>query len=389
MTDYFKSTPLELPEQPMDVSARGNLAAIATIDGGVSLVKIDEVVGGSDSGNSASVRTWQAHAASCRSTLFLDTAIVSGDSEGGILLSDIETCKRVGAIAKDGEGDSESGSGEEADCGTSCMLALDERNIFAVGYDDGLIRLYDTRCLNGGRGSSSGGPVAEFSTHTDFVSDMDLADSGNQFVTASGDGTLALFDVRRSKKIARSEDDADDEMLSLKIVKGGKKVVCGHQSGVLGIYSWGYWNDCSDRFPGHPGSVDTFVKVDDDTLLTGSSDGLIRIVGILPNKALGIVGEHLADYPVEKLCLEQETLLSISHNNVVKFWSVAELFESDDEDEGGASDDEGDDSDDDNNSDDSDGPSRKKQKKGKSKEKKKQVFQSSKQAERSAFFADR
>jgi ATP-dependent RNA helicase DOB1 len=46
---------------------------------------------------------------------------------------------------------------------------------------------------------------------------------------------------------ARSESDADDEMLSAAVVKGGKKVVCGCGSGVLALYSWGYFNDCSDR----------------------------------------------------------------------------------------------------------------------------------------------
>ena len=122
-------------------------------------------------------------------------------------------------------------------------------------------------------------------------------------------------------------------------MKGGKKVVCGHQSGVLSIFSWGYWNDCSNRFPGHPGSVDAMAKVDEDTLLTGSSDGLIRIVSVLPNKAIGIVGEHLADNPIERLCLEPENrrvALSVSHDNVVKLWHVGELLEDDDdEDEGG------------------------------------------------------
>ena len=97
---------------------------------------------------------------------------------------------------------------------------------------------------------------------------------------------MAVYDLRKEALVARSEDDSVDEMLSVAIVKvwlallivaqftyspaslcahgmiqGGKKVVCGHQSGVLDIYSWGYWNDCSDRFPGHPGSVDTLVKV--------------------------------------------------------------------------------------------------------------------------------
>lgn len=52
---------------------------------------------------------------------------------------------------------------------------------------------------------------------------------------------------------AASEGDADDELLSVAPLKGGRKVVCGSTSGVLNIWSWGYWNDCSDRFPGQPG----------------------------------------------------------------------------------------------------------------------------------------
>lgn len=54
-----------------------------------------------------------------------------------------------------------------------------------------------------------------------------------------------LFQLR-----ARSEDDADDELLSAAVVKSGNKVVTGSQMGVLNLYSWGYFNDCSDRFPG-------------------------------------------------------------------------------------------------------------------------------------------
>jgi len=42
--------------------------------------------------------------------------------------------------------------------------------------------------------------------------------------------------------------------LSVIVLKHGKKVVAGCQTGVLSIFSWGYWNDCSDRFPGHPES---------------------------------------------------------------------------------------------------------------------------------------
>jgi hypothetical protein len=52
--------------------------------------------------------------------------------------------------------------------------------------------------------------------------------------------------------------------------------VCGTQGGVLDIFSWDDWGDMSDRFPGHPESIDAILPINDDVILTGSSDGLIR-----------------------------------------------------------------------------------------------------------------
>ena len=47
------------------------------------------------------------------------------------------------------------------------------------------------------------------------------------------------------------------------------------------IFSWGNWDGATDSFPGHPRSIDAIMKLDEDTILTGSSDGLIRVVGII------------------------------------------------------------------------------------------------------------
>eukprot|EP00878_Enallax_costatus_P022740 GHUV01024144.1.p1 GENE.GHUV01024144.1~~GHUV01024144.1.p1 ORF type:complete len:213 (+),score=82.42 GHUV01024144.1:1348-1986(+) len=127
--------------------------------------------------------------------------------------------------------------------------------------------------------------------------------------------------------MAHSEIDADDELLSVAVMKHGKKVVCGSQSGVLTIWSWGYWNDCSDRFPGHPESVDTIVKWDEDTILTGSSDGALRVINILPNKLIGVVGEHADDMPVERVALsaDRQLLASMSHDSCIKLWDMSIL----------------------------------------------------------------
>lgn len=39
-----------------------------------------------------------------------------------------------------------------------------------------------------------------------------------------------------------------------------------------------------DRIPGHPASVDALVALTDDVIATGSEDGIIRVMQILPNK---------------------------------------------------------------------------------------------------------
>lgn len=47
-----------------------------------------------------------------------------------------------------------------------------------------------------------------------------------------------------------SDGDPDDELTSVEILKGGKKIICGSQTGILNIFSWGKFADYSDRFPG-------------------------------------------------------------------------------------------------------------------------------------------
>ena len=113
-------------------------------------------------------------------------------------------------------------------------------------------------------------------------------------------------------------------------MKRGRKIVCGSQDGVLSIFDWGSIADISDRYPGHPASVDTLVAATDDLLLSGSSDGLIRVIHVLPNRMLGVVGEH-SEFPLERLALsaDRRWLASASHDTSVKLWDVADLQEPD------------------------------------------------------------
>ncbi|CAI5700627.1 unnamed protein product [Peronospora effusa] len=200
-------------------------------------------------------------------------------------------------------------------------------NVFASGDDLGCIKIWDTRqhrCL------------AEFKEHTDYISGFATNPAQDHLLATSGDGRLTAYDLRKNV-LAGKSDELDDELLSVAVIKNGRKIVCGSQNGVLVIFSWDTWGDMSDRFPGHPDSVDALLKVDEDTVLTGSSDGIVRVVQLHPNKLLGLIGDH-EDFPVEnlKFSYDKKIIGSVSHTNKVHFWDVGYLFEEDDGEEGDA-----------------------------------------------------
>jgi WD40 repeat protein len=75
-------------------------------------------------------------------------------------------------------------------------------------------------------------------------------------------------------------ENQDDELLSVQVVKDGHKIVVGSQSGILNIFTWGEFLDSTDRFPGHPESVESMCKIDESSLITASSDGIIRQISV-------------------------------------------------------------------------------------------------------------
>jgi len=86
-------------------------------------------------------------------------------------------------------------------------------------------------------------------------------------------------------------DNFEEDLTAVCLLKYGRKVVVSTSEGVINLFSWDWFGDCNDRLMGHPNSIDTMVKYDEDTIITGSEDGLIRACSILPNKILAILGD--------------------------------------------------------------------------------------------------
>jgi WD40 repeat protein len=113
-------------------------------------------------------------------------------------------------------------------------------------------------------------------------------------LSSSCDGHMGVFDLRNTKEpLYAMSDNFEEDLTCVSIMKHGRKVLAGTGEGVINIFSWDWFGDCNDRIVGHPGSIDTMVKYDEDTIITGCEDGLIRAVSVLPNKIIAILGDPL------------------------------------------------------------------------------------------------
>jgi len=208
-------------------------------------------------------------------------------------------------------------------------------HMLATGDDDGVIKLWDPRKPD---------VLREFTHHFDFISDFLWLEDKKQLVATSGDGTLSVLDVRSKKTepFAQSEDQ-EDELLSIVPIKGGLKIVVGTQLGILSIFNRNKgWGDCVDRVPGHPSSIDALCPLPSSypsshsTILTGSSDGLLRAVQLLPTKLIGVIADH-GSFPIERIAIDRggegRWVGSAGHEEVLKLTDLKEVFEDEDKNE--------------------------------------------------------
>ncbi|CAN1299007.1 WD repeat-containing protein 55 [Linum perenne] len=288
----------------MDFHPSDHLVAAALITGDLQIHRY-----GADS-TSQKLLEVKAHTESCRAVRFINggqgryicyttAAIITGSSDCSILATDVETGAAIARLEN---------AHEDA---IFSLINLTESTI-ATGDDQGCMKVWDTRqrtCCN------------TFAAHEDYVSDMTYVSDTSKLLGTSGDGTLSVQ--------TRSEF-SEEELLSVVIMKNGRKVVCGTQAGTLLLYSWGFFKDCSDRFLGlSPNSIDSMLKLDEDRLIAGCENGLISLVGILPNRVIQPLAEH-SEYPIERLAFshDRKFLGSISHDQILKMWDMDELLQS-------------------------------------------------------------
>ncbi|XP_037614905.1 WD repeat-containing protein 55 [Sebastes umbrosus] len=195
-------------------------------------------------------------------------------------------------------------------------LLLVDQDILATGDDGGTLKVWDMR---------KGTAIMDMKQHEDYISDIAVDQAKRILLTASGDGTMGVFNIKRRRFELLSEVQSGD-LTSVALMKRGKKVVCGSSEGTIYIFNWNGFGATSDRFALKAESVECIAPITDNIMCTASMDGYIRAVNLLPNRVIGCIGQHVGE-PIEELAKSWDSrfLVSSAHDQLIKFWDISGL----------------------------------------------------------------
>uniref|UniRef100_A0A3B4H7S8 WD repeat domain 55 n=1 Tax=Pundamilia nyererei TaxID=303518 RepID=A0A3B4H7S8_9CICH len=134
--------------------------------------------------------------------------------------------------------------------------------------------------------------------HEDYISDITVDQAKRILLTASGDGTMGVFNIKRRRFELLSEYQSGD-LTSVALMKRGKKVVCGSSEGTIYIFNWNGFGATSDRFALKAESIDQILPITDSIMCTASTDGYISALVLFGN----IVDNLKLNHHIGLLCL--------------------------------------------------------------------------------------
>jgi hypothetical protein len=200
--------------------------------------------------------------------------------------------------------------------------------LFASSEQTGEMKIFDMRTKK---------EIFQFKEHDEEISEIEYSNQHRMILTTSIDGTLGVYDIRKEGKykLHAVSDCIEDELYCMKIVKGGQKVACGTSEGPIVLFNWDWFGDYKDRILGHPGSVNTLEKYDENFLISGCEDGGVRFISITPKYIHSFISDkatfrtkknkHFNDVNVLALDKDKRFLAVNSNIDFVKFYDISDI----------------------------------------------------------------
>jgi WD40 repeat protein len=183
---------------------------------------------------------------------------------------------------------------------------MENDHVVATGDDNGLIKIWDLRQAQAGVKKSC---AMELNEHEQSITGLNYVQDKNMLLSVANDGMLGVWDLRTGKLHAMS-DSLEEDLSAVCLMRDGKKVITSTSEGIINIFSWDWFGDCNDRITGHPNAIETMIKYDENLVITGCEDGLMRAVSVLPNRIVAILGDPMEEgddvFGIHKLTLSHD-----------------------------------------------------------------------------------
>ncbi|KAG4302897.1 hypothetical protein PCK1_000840 [Pneumocystis canis] len=187
--------------------------------------------------------------------------------------------------------------------------------ILATGDDNGSIKLWDSR-INA--------CIREITVHTDFISSFLPLDHKTLF----GDALFSVLDLRSSKSSLVLSENQEDDLLSSCFVKfqtNSLKICIGTASGAVKIFNKDKWDTYTDQIllsdKKNMLNINTMITWNNDIIIAGTSNGMIHILNIQPNRHMGIIGYQDSEVDVLAKTYDAEWILS-GGNRKINAWKI-------------------------------------------------------------------
>lgn len=189
-------------------------------------------------------------------------------------------------------------------------------NVFAVGNEDGRIRIYD---------ANSGSVIRTLEGHEDAVNGVAFSADGNTLASASGDVTLALWDVATGKQ-RHTLTGHTAPVLCVAFSPDGKLLVSGGEDDTLRVWSLPN-GDLHRTLTGNEVAIRSVAFSADGSRLVSCNDDIVHIWDTQKWTSVAKLTGHTGNVRCAVFTPDAKSVISGSEDQTVRIWDVAEAKE--------------------------------------------------------------